>query len=112
VRERNIMTKQEPAWTAEPWLALWTCGAIWMQASLEGIACFYGLRSVRSSPCVDSLAALGRAMERQMRTPAFLGLVPFGLRMLSPRALDFDSVVRMLVYLFPSRPSEGDPSHD
>jgi hypothetical protein len=107
------MAKEDSGWGAEPWLALWTCGAIWAQASVEGIACFYGLRSVRSAPCADSLAALALAMERQMRTPAFLGLMPFGLRMLSPRALDFtDSVVRMLVYLFPSRPSEGDPSHD
>jgi hypothetical protein len=107
------MAKHETGSTAEPWLALWACGAIWMQATLEGVACFYGLRSVRSSPCADSLAALGLAMERQMRTPAFLGLMPFGLRMLSPRALDFtDSVVRMLVHLFPSRPSEGDLPHD
>jgi hypothetical protein len=107
------MAKHETGWTAEPWLALWTCGAIWAQATLEGMACFYGLRSVRSARCADSLAALALAMDRQMRTPAFLGLVPFALRMLSPRALDFtDSAVRMLGYLFPTRPSEGDPSHD
>jgi hypothetical protein len=106
------MAKQETP-TPEAWLALWTCGAIWVQATLEGVACFYGLRSVRRSPCADSLAALALAMERQMRTPAFLGLLPIGLRMLSPRALDFtDSVARMLVHFFPGQRSERDLSHD
>ncbi len=104
----NVVARETPL-AAPPWLALWTCGAIWCQATLEGIACFYGLRSARSSPCAHSLAALGLAMERQMRAPAFLGLLPFGLQMLDPRAVDFtNSVVRMLVYLFPNRPSEGD----
>jgi hypothetical protein len=107
------MAKHETGQPGEPWLALWACGAIWLQATLEGMACFYGLRSVRSSRCADSLATLGLAMERQMRTPALLGLVPLGLRMLSPRALDFtDSVLRMLAYLSPSQRSEGDLSHD
>jgi hypothetical protein len=112
-KEDTRLTELLSEATAQPWFALWKCAAIWGQATLEGIACFYGLQSVRSARCTGSLATLALAMDRQMRTPAFLGLLPFGLRMLGARGPDFhDSVLRLLAYLFPIRPSAGDYPHD
>ena len=69
-RETNEMDSRLPPYAA-PWLALWECAAIWGQASLEGLAGVWGVRSPRG----DSLTALAAAMDRQMRTPAFLSLV-------------------------------------
>jgi hypothetical protein len=112
-KEETRLTEFPSGAAEQPWFALWTCAAIWGQATLEAIGCLYGLQSVRSARCSDSLTALARAMDRQMRTPAFLGLLPFGLQMLGARGLDVhDSVLRLLAYVFPTRPSAGDVPHD
>jgi len=92
-RETTEMHSPPPPFAA-PWLALWECAAIWGQASLEGLAGLWGVRSPRG----DSLAALAAAMDRQMRTPAFLSLVPYRPNVFDAhRSLD---LVRALAQLY------------
>jgi hypothetical protein len=82
-----------PPWAA-PWCAFWKCASLWGQASLEGLATLYGAGAPRG----DSLAALGAAMDRQMRTPAFLSLVPYRPAMFDPRR--GHELVRSLMELY------------
>jgi hypothetical protein len=77
---------------AAQWFTVWKCAAIWSQASLEGATRLWGFSPPSRG---DSLAALGLALDRQMRTPAFLDLVPCGLRAISTRS-GFDFVTSLL----------------
>lgn len=70
----------------EPLLALWQCSLILGRANLEGFGLFWGLRS----PAEDTLPALGEALDRQLRSPALLGLVrPLVQMMSAPARLGF-----------------------
>lgn len=60
------------AWAA-PWIAFWECAALFTQASLEGLAIVFGAPSSPSTP----LAALGRAVELQLRNSDLLRLSPY-----------------------------------
>ncbi len=86
---------------AGPWLAMWECAAIWSRASMEATARMWGLSSPSRS---DSLAALGLAMDRQMRNPAFLRLMRCSLQVASARSW-VDLAHAFLG--FPSSPLQG-----
>jgi hypothetical protein len=61
---------------ATPWLAMCECAGIWTRASLQVFASTWGFQSPRN----DALATLSRALDLEMRTPAFLDLMQYALR--------------------------------
>jgi hypothetical protein len=86
----------------EPWLAMWQCSLIWGRANLEGFGLFWGLRS----PGEDALPALSEALDRQLRSPALLGLVRPLVQMMSvPARLGFMPLLRNSGTLLPRRTS-------
>lgn len=64
---------------ARRWQGIWRFAALLGGASLEGAALFWDL----APPSGDSLAALSEAVERYMRSPAFLNIMKYSLKVMN-----------------------------
>ena len=70
---------------------VWRCVPILSAASLEGLAFVCDVRRVRD----DALASLGEALDRYMRSRAFLALMRYGLEMMNrPTAFGLPNALR------------------
>ncbi len=67
------------AFLFRPYAELWRCAPLAGAAGLESIGLFWDLQGPRD----EALAALATATDRAMRSPAFLGLMQFGLTMMN-----------------------------
>jgi hypothetical protein len=59
-----------------PWFAMWECAGLWARASVQAFASAWGLLTPRN----DALTIVSRALDIEMRTPAFLDLMQYVLR--------------------------------
>ena len=64
---------------ARRWLGIWQFAALLGRAGMEGVALFWDLEP----PSAGSLAALSEAVERYMRSPAFLNTMKYSLKVMT-----------------------------
>jgi hypothetical protein len=64
---------------AAPWLGVWRYGTIMTGASFEGVALFWGL----SPPRGNWLVLMSQTLDHCMRSPPFLHMIRYGLRVLN-----------------------------